>query len=168
VGPKKVKIPIKPLEVSSMTQEENEDIHNRLSKLEEQLKDMSEKYNNWVNSQRKIQVMEGKMDGMENKMDDMENKMEENKNGIKKEIQNYMKEMKKMSSMIFQALDEKFPKGDIKTEGTHVNKGSTHVEQTANNKSFLTSESNSNSGVNYGGGPNFNFPKIELNKFDGT
>jgi hypothetical protein len=45
---------------------------------------------------------------MENKMDDMENKKEENKNDIKKEIHNSMKEMKKMSSMIFQALDEIF------------------------------------------------------------
>jgi hypothetical protein len=41
-----------------MTQEENEDIHNRLSKLEEQLNDLSDKSNNWVNSQRQIQEME--------------------------------------------------------------------------------------------------------------
>ena len=65
MGPKKVTTPIKPPEVSSMTQEENEDIHNRLSKLEEQIKNVSEKSNNWVNSQRQIQVMEGKMVSME-------------------------------------------------------------------------------------------------------
>jgi hypothetical protein len=53
---------------------------------------------------------------MENKMDDMENKMEENKNDIKREIQNSMKEMQNMSSLIFQALNERFPKGDIKME----------------------------------------------------
>jgi hypothetical protein len=35
------------------------------------------------------------------------------------------------------------------------------------NKQF-SSGFNSNSGVNYGGGPKFNFPKIELKKFDGT
>jgi predicted nucleic acid-binding Zn-ribbon protein len=170
MGPKKVTTPIKPPEVSSMTQEENEDIHNRLSKLEEQIKNVSEKSNNWVKSQRQIQVMEGKMDGMENnmegmknKMDDMENKMEENKNDIKREIRNSMKEMENMSSLIFQAIDERFPEGDIKN---HENKGSTHAEQTANNKPF--SESNSNSGVNSSGGPKFNFPKIELKKFDGT
>jgi hypothetical protein len=99
----------------------------------------------------------------------MENKMEENKNDIKEEIQISMKEMQNsMSSMIFQALDERLPKGDIKMQGTHENKCSIHVEQTANNNLFSTSESNSNSGVNYGGGPKFNFPKIELKKFDGT
>jgi hypothetical protein len=77
----------------------------------------------------------------------------------KEEIQNSMKEMQNfMSSMIFQALDERLPKGDIKMQGTHENKGSIHVEQTANNKPFSTSEFNSNSGVNYGGGPKFNFP----------
>jgi hypothetical protein len=162
MGPKNMSTPIKPQEVSSMTQEENEDIHNTLSKLEEQLKDLSENSNNWVNSQRQIQEME-------RKMDDMENNMEENKNDIKEEIQNSMKEMQKsMSSMIIQALDERFPKGDMKMQGTHENKGSIHVEQTANNNPFSTSESNSNNGVNYGGGPKFNFPKIELKKFDGT
>ena len=73
-----------------------------------------------------------------------------------------MKEMQNsMSYMIFQVLDERLPKGDIKMKRTHENKGSIHVEQTANNKPFSTSESNSNSGVNYGGDHNFNFPKIE-------
>jgi hypothetical protein len=80
-----------------------------------------------------------------------------------------MKEMKNsMSSMIFQALDERFPKRDIKMQGTHENKDSICVEKTTNNNPFSTSESNSNSGVNNGGGPKFNFPKIELNKFDST
>jgi len=127
MGPKKVTTPIKPQKVSSMTQEENEDVHNRLSKLEEQIKNVSEKSNNCVKSQRQIQVMEGKMDGMENNMegmknnmDDMENKMEENKNDIKIEIRNSMKEMENMSSMIFQAIDERFPKGDIKIYGTSI------------------------------------------------
>jgi hypothetical protein len=46
--------PIKPPKFSSMTLEENEDTHNKLSKLEEQLNELSDKCNNWVNSQRKI------------------------------------------------------------------------------------------------------------------
>ena len=48
MGPKKVTTPIKLLEVSSMTQEENEDIHNKLTKLENQIKNVSENSNNWV------------------------------------------------------------------------------------------------------------------------
>jgi len=173
MGPKNGTTPIKPPEVSSMTQEENEDMHNQLSKLEEQIYNVSEKFNNWVNSQTQIQVMEGKMvgvennmEGIKNKMDDMENKMEENKNDIKKEIQNSMKEMKNMSSLISQPIDGRLPKGDIKMEWTHENKGSIHVEQTTNNKPF--NESNSNYGVNSGGGPKFKFLKIELKKFDCT
>ena len=57
--------------------------------------------------------------------------------------------MENVYSLIFQAIDERFPKGDIKREWNHENKGSTPVEQTDNNNPF--SESNSNSGVNSGG-----------------
>ena len=48
----------------------------------------------------------------------------------------------------------------------HENKGSIKVEQLVHNKQF-SSGFNSNSRVNYGGGPKFNLPKIELKKFDG-
>jgi hypothetical protein len=41
MGPKNMSTPIKPPEVSSITQEENEYIHKKLSKLEEQLKKLS-------------------------------------------------------------------------------------------------------------------------------
>jgi len=77
-----------------------------------------------------------------------------------------MKEMKNMSSLVSQVIDGRFPKGDIKMEWNHENKGSTHVEQTANNNPF--SKSISNCGVNSCGGPKFNILKIELKKFDGT
>jgi hypothetical protein len=60
-----------------------------------------------------------------------------------------------------------FPMSQPRTRMNEENKGSIHVEQPANNKQF-SSGFNSNSGVNYGGGPKFNFPKIELKKFDGT
>jgi hypothetical protein len=84
---------------------------------------------------------------------DMKKKMDENK----EEIQKSMKELENsMSSMIFQALDEKLPKGDIKMQGTHENKGSIHVEQPVNNKNF-SSGFNSNSRVRYGGGCNIQF-----------
>jgi hypothetical protein len=79
-----------------------------------------------------------------------------------------MKELQNsMSSMIFHALDERLPKVDIKMQGTHENKGSIHVEKPINNKQF-SSGFNYNSVVNYVGGPKFNFPNIELNKFNGT
>jgi hypothetical protein len=79
-----------------------------------------------------------------------------------------MKELQNsMSSVIFHALDERLTKGDIKMQGTHEKKVSIHVEETSDNKQF-SSGFNSNSGVNYGGGPKLNFSKIELKKFDGT
>jgi len=41
MSPKKITTPIKPPEISSITHEENEEIHNKLSKLEDQLNDLS-------------------------------------------------------------------------------------------------------------------------------
>jgi hypothetical protein len=40
-GSKNISTPIKPHEVSSITPEENYDIHNKLPKLEDQLNDLS-------------------------------------------------------------------------------------------------------------------------------
>jgi hypothetical protein len=79
-----------------------------------------------------------------------------------------MKELKNsLSSMIFQAIDERHPKGYIKIQGTHENKGSIQVEQLVNNKQFY-SGFNFNSGVNYSVFPKLDIPKTELKKFDGT
>jgi hypothetical protein len=117
--------------------------------------------------------MKKKMDNMKNKMDEnteemkinideMESKMDKNMDENKVEIEKSMKELQKsLSSTIFQAVDEIPPKGDIKMQGTHENKGSIWVEQPTNNKNF-------DSIFNYGGDPKFNLSKIELNKFDGT
>jgi predicted nucleic acid-binding Zn-ribbon protein len=78
-GVPKITSPIKPPEISSMTHEENEEIHNQLSKLEDQLNELSARSitsNDLVNTQRQIQHMENKMN--ENK-EHMENKMDENR-----------------------------------------------------------------------------------------
>jgi benzoyl-CoA reductase/2-hydroxyglutaryl-CoA dehydratase subunit BcrC/BadD/HgdB len=73
----KIMLPIKPPEISYMTHEENEYIHNQLSKLEEQLNELSVrsiKSNDLVNTQRQIKHMENKM----NKIGIMKKKMDEN------------------------------------------------------------------------------------------
>jgi DNA repair exonuclease SbcCD ATPase subunit len=122
---KTISTPIKPSEASSITHEENDEIHNKLSKLDEQLNDLSArsvKSDDLVNSQRKIQEMENKMDEMENNMEenknDMKNKMDENKY----EIQKSMKELQNsMSYMIFQDLNDRLFKGDIIMQGNHEN-----------------------------------------------
>jgi hypothetical protein len=78
------------------------------------------------------------------------------------------KKMDELKISILQTLDGRLPKSDTVTEETHENKGSIHVEQPSNNKHF-SGGFNSNSGVNYGWVPKgVNFPKVELNKFDGT
>jgi uncharacterized coiled-coil DUF342 family protein len=93
MAPKRISTLVKPLEVSSITLEENEEIHNKLSKLEEQLNDFRTRLvtsDELVNTQRKIQEMEKKMDEMENKTDenknDMKKKTDENKNVMKKKM----------------------------------------------------------------------------------
>jgi sugar-specific transcriptional regulator TrmB len=42
-GSPKITSPIKPPEISTMTHEENEEIHNQLSKLENQLNELSDR-----------------------------------------------------------------------------------------------------------------------------
>ena len=69
--------------------------------------------------------------------------------------------------MIFQALDERLRKGDIKMQRTNENKGSIQVEKTVDNNKF-SSGFNYNSGINYFGGLQFNLLKIELKNFDET
>jgi hypothetical protein len=65
-----------------------------------------------------------------------------------------------MSSLIFQDLDEIFLKGYIKMEGTHENKGSTHVEQTVNNKPFQLMNLNIIVELIMVGVLNLTFPKL--------
>jgi hypothetical protein len=65
VAPKKMLSQIKPPEVSPITHEENEEIHNKLSKLEKQLNDLSATSitsDKLVKSQREIQEMEKQME----------------------------------------------------------------------------------------------------------
>jgi uncharacterized protein YukE len=82
MGPKKMSTPIKPPKVSSITQEENKDIHNKLSKLDEQLNELSARSitrDEFVNSQRKIQEMDENKNEIKRTLDEIKNKMDENK-----------------------------------------------------------------------------------------
>jgi gas vesicle protein len=82
----------------------------------------------------KKKIIENKEE-MKRNMDDNKNSMKKKMDENKEEIQKTMKELQNcMSSMMFQALDERLPKGDIKMQGTHENKGSIHVEQPTDNK----------------------------------
>jgi chromosome segregation ATPase len=197
MSPKNISTPIKHPKVSSITHEENEEIHNKLSKLDEQLNDLSVRSitsDELVNTQRKIQEMEKKMEKMENKMDenknDMKKKTDENKNDMKKkmdenkeEIQKYMNELKNsMSSMIFHALYERLPKGDIKMQGIHENKENKVVETQSHMGSILSllestnseSQNHDHSLLQYPHHRGFNLEprnyfivKIDMRKFDG-
>jgi hypothetical protein len=69
-------------------------------------------------------------------MEEIENKMNENNNDMNRKMEdmtsnmyeNIQKLHNSLSSLIYQTLDKKPPKGDIKMIGTHENKGSIHVE----------------------------------------
>jgi hypothetical protein len=71
-GFQKITSPIKTLEISTMTNEESEEIHNQLFNLENQFNELSAwsiSSNNLVNTQTKIQHMENKMNGNKKKME---------------------------------------------------------------------------------------------------
>jgi BMFP domain-containing protein YqiC len=105
MSPKNISTPTKSPEISSRTHEENEEMHNKLSKLEDQLNDLSARSitsDELVNTQRKIQEMEKNMEQMENEM-----------NESKEEIQKYIETI----------LLQKIPNTDMKSiQGNHENK----------------------------------------------
>jgi predicted phage-related endonuclease len=105
--PPKVVSPTKPLESSTMTLEEREEIFHQIGKVENKMDGVENKMD------ENMKEMEIKMD--EN-MKEMENKMDENREHMEKkmlELQN------SMSSIILRALDEGLPIGDIKMKGNH-------------------------------------------------
>jgi len=94
------------------------------------------------------------MKNMDQEMEQMEQKMDQ-----------HMEQ--RMVAMFMQTLNEKPPKSDNVTEGTHGNKGSVHLEQPSTNKHML-GEFNSNIGANHGWIPKgIHFLMVELRKFDG-
>jgi seryl-tRNA synthetase len=150
-GVPKFNLQTKPLESSTMIQEEREEIFHQLDKLENQFNELS------VKSITCNELMEKKMEHMENNMD--ENRVQ---------IEKKMEELQNSMSTILQTLDGRLSKSDIVTKETHENKGSVHVEQPYNNKHF-SGGFNSNIGANYGWVPKgANLPKVELKNFDGT
>jgi hypothetical protein len=173
-APPKFTSPAKPPETSTMTQDEIQEIYHQMEKrITENRKQMEHKMDETIkinmvemenNMDKKMNENSAHMEyKLDKKMDDMKNKMDENKEEIQKtmkELQNYL------SSMIFHVLDERISKGDIKMQGNQENKGSIMVEQLVGNKQ-ISSGFKFNSGVNYIGDLKFNFPKIELKKFDG-
>jgi hypothetical protein len=99
----KIISPIKPLESSSMTHEENEEIHNQLSKWENQinkLNDRSVKNSDLINA--KIEI--------ERKMD---KRMEELNNS--------------MSIIFLHSLYDRFPKQYVNMQGIHENVEEIHI-----------------------------------------
>jgi hypothetical protein len=157
-GGAKNSTPIKPPESSTMTHEESEDIHNQLSNLENQFKELSDRSVtnvDLVNTQRQIEI---NMENMDQRWNIWNRKMDQK--------MEYMEQ--KMVARLIQTLDERLPKSDNVTEGTHENKGSIHVEQPSINK-HIPGGFNSNIGANHGWVPKgIHFPKVELRKFDGT
>ena len=152
MAPKKNSTPIKPLEGSNMTHEDEEWKHD-ISKLQEQVKQISLSQRATKNEievlkkcvEAKMNGLEAKMDGMEvgmeAKMDDMEAKMENMKNDLKADMEGLTK-----------LIQEIFPNGEKIVEETH-DENKINV-----NRDII------NSNV---GGKNHHIPKMDMRKFDG-
>ena len=170
-SPKKNSTPIKPLEGSAMTHEDEEWQHD-ISKLQEQVQQISLSQRATKNDMEVLKKgmetkmdglkkgMESKMDGlkngreakmdgmeagMESKMDDMEAKLDEKMEKMKNDLKVDMEGLKKL-------IQEMFPDGENIVEETH-DENKINV-----NRDFI------NSNV---GGKNHHIPKMDMRKFDG-
>jgi hypothetical protein len=133
-----------------MTHEENEELQNQLSKLDNQINELNDrlvKKVDLMNTQIKIEIK------LDEKMEQLEQKIEG--------------KLEQMEQKILETLNGRLPEIDKVYEGSQENKGSIHVEQLSNNNNF-PGGFNSNSGITYGWSPKgVNLPKVELRKFDG-
>ena len=147
-GGGRIHTPIKPLEDSSLTYEESDDLSFQTSKLEELVKGFVRK----VDLDDLKGELEKMIEGFVRMVDlvNFENKMEENMERIAK---------------LVQKSEGKVPKGDDVARGYHEDKYSVHVDQASINtlRGF-----DSNNGSNQGWSPRgIQIPKINMRKFDG-
>ena len=165
--PKNNSTPIKPLESSTMTHED-EELRHDLSKLQEQVHQISLSQREAKNEMEVLKKgVEAKMDGvkinmdglkkgveskidgmeagMESKMDDMEAKIDEKMENMKNDLKADMERLKIL-------IQEIFPNGENIVEETH------DEHKIKVNRDFI------NSNV---GGKNHHIPKMDMRKFDG-
>ena len=152
--------PSKQLESSSMTHEEEEEMLYDISKLQEQVQQMSRSQKlteakvNGVES--KINGVESKINGMESKINDMEAKMDDSKTDLKRD----MADLK---------TDLKTDMADLKTDLTNflqeiLTNGEKVVKETHDVKKIVVNHDSIHSNV---GSKTHHIPKIDMRKFDG-
>jgi len=98
---------------------------------------------------------------MDQKEDNIENLMDQMIDSIN---QNMDKMMKQLQNSILYTMDEKFPKGDIKTQGNHENVEEIKIE--FHNHDYSSLQDPHHHGFNLAP-QNYLIPKIDMRKFDG-
>ena len=139
---KKMQTPSKEPESSSMTHEEEEEMLHDISKLQEQVQQMSRSQKL---TEAKISGVESKVNGMEYKIKGMEAKMEDSMANLKIYLKTDMEELKKL-------LQERVTNGEKVVKETH--------DENKRNVNHDSIDSNVGSKTHH-------IPKINMRKFDG-
>ena len=138
--------PSKEPESSSMTHEEEEEMLHDISKLQEQVQQMSRSQNL---TDVKINGMESKIKGMEAKMDDLKTDFKTNMVDLKTDLKTYMADLK---TDLTNFLQEILTNGEKVVKETHdVNKRNVNHDSIDSNVGSKT----------------HHIPKIDMRKFDG-
>jgi hypothetical protein len=105
---------------------------------------------------------------MDQKKDKMENLMDQRIDSVNQRIdsmnQNMDKMMQQLQNSILHTMDERFPKGDIKTQGNHENVEEIKIE--SQNHDYSSLQDPHHRGFN-AAPRNYLIPKIDMRKFDG-
>jgi hypothetical protein len=122
-----------------------------------------------VNTQIKIQEMENNMndnrENMENKMEHMEKNMDESRDQMENKMYKKMEELQNsMSKILLHTLHERFPQGDIREQGNHVNVEEINIEP--QNHDYSLPPDPHDRGF-HSAPRNYLSPKINMRKFDG-
>ena len=146
---KKIKTTSKEPENSSMTHEEEDEFLHDISKLQEQVQQMS-------HSQKlieaKINGMESKINGVESKIKGMEAKMDDSKIDLKRDMADLKTNMADLKTDLTNFLQEILTNGEKVVKETHVvNKRNVNHDSIDSNVGSKT----------------HHIPKIDMRKFDG-
>ena len=139
---KKIKTPSKEPESSSMTHEEEEEMIHDISKLQEQVQQMS----------RSQKLTEAKINGVESKIKGMEAKMDDLNTDLKRYMADLKTDMDELKINMNKLLQEMGTKGERVLKETH--------DENKKNVNHDSIDANVGSKTHH-------IPKIDMRKFDG-
>ena len=141
--------PSKEPESSSMTHEEEEEMLHDISKLQEQVQQMSRSQKL---TEAKISGVEFKINGVESKIKGMEAKMDDSKTDLKRDMADLKIDMETDMEELKKLLQERVTNGEKVVKETH--------DENKRNVNHDSIDANV-------GSKNHHIPKIDMRKFDG-